>query len=214
VPEIHLRRRVSIGLLAGHRDMSVSPEWSRPVTRVASKNGRRRPAVSWQELMPRDRRPGSRLAVLAALIIVAWLTGCSSGEPPRGFSERSTIDPHGTEPYTLETAYNTLTHEAAQPTVQRMNTVLGDTAALRDSVITGTAQDADGNALKGVSIYIQPESSGELYQTTTGSDGAYSYSVPEGAYVISAEYDGTSLEPVDSNSVSVPPSAEVNFQMS
>jgi hypothetical protein len=154
--------------------------------------------VSWQELMPRDRRPGSRLAMLAALIIVALLTGCSSG----------------TEPYALVTAHQTLTHEAAQPTVQRMNTVLGDTAALGDSVITGTAQDADGKALKGVSIYIQPESSGELYQTTTGSDGAYSYSVPEGAYMISAEYDGTSLEPVDSNSVSVPPNAEVNFQMS
>lgn len=95
-----------------------------------------------------------------------------------------------------------------------MNTDLGPTAVLGDNLISGSAQDADGNALEGVSIYIQPESSGEVYQTTTGSDGAYSYSVPEGAYVISAEYDGTSLEPVDSNSVSVPPSAEVNFQMS
>lgn len=165
----------------GHRDMSVSPEWGRSGSRVASKNERRRLAVSWLELMPRDRRPGSRLALLAALIVVTLLTGCSSGQPVRGVSEWSTIH--------------------AQVIV------------LGDSVISGTAQDADGNALNGVSIYIQPESSGELYQTRTGSDGAYAYSVPEGAYVISAEYDGTSLEPVDSNSVSVPPSAEVNFQM-
>jgi Carboxypeptidase regulatory-like domain len=95
-----------------------------------------------------------------------------------------------------------------------MNADLGHTALLGDNVIYGSASDMDGNALAGVSIYIQPESSGEVYQTTTGADGAYSYSVPEGAYVISAEYDGTSLDPVDSNSVSVPPSGEVNFQMS
>jgi Carboxypeptidase regulatory-like domain len=194
--------------------MSVSRERSRSVGRVASKNGRRRAAVSWLERMPRDRRPVSRLALLAALIIVALLTGCSSGQPSRGFSEWSAIDAQGTEPYTLDTAHRTLKPEAAQPTVQRMNTVLGPTAVLGDNVISGYAYDADQGPLEGVSIYIQPESSGEVYQTTTGSDGAYSYSVPEGAYVISAEFDGTSLEPVDSNSVSVPPSAEVNFQMS
>jgi hypothetical protein len=150
---------------------------------------------------------------LAALIIVTLLTGCSPGQPPRGFSEWSTVDAQGTEPYTLATANMTLTHEAVQPVVQRMNPVLGDAAVLGNSVITGAAYDADGNALQGASIYIQPESSGELYQTTTGSNGAYSYSVPEGTYVISAEYDGTSLAPVDSDSVSVPPSAQVDFQM-
>jgi hypothetical protein len=151
---------------------------------------------------------------LAALIIVALLTGCSSGQSPRGFGALAAIDMQGTQRYTVDPTHQTLGPEAAQPTLHRMNTDLGPTAVLGDNLISGSAQDADGNALEGVSIYIQPESSGEVYQTTTGSDGAYSYSVPEGAYVISAEYDGTSLEPVDSNSVSVPPSAEVNFQMS
>jgi Carboxypeptidase regulatory-like domain len=174
--------------------MSVSREWSRSVSRVASKNERRRATASWPDWMPRDRWPASRLALLAALILFALLTSCSSAQPPRGFSGWTAI--------------------AAQPTVQRMNADLGHTALLGDNVIYGSASDMDGNALAGVSIYIQPESSGEVYQTTTGADGAYSYSVPEGAYVISAEYDGTSLDPVDSNSVSVPPSGEVNFQMS
>jgi hypothetical protein len=194
--------------------MSVSLEWGRSVGRVASKNGRRRAAVGWLERMPRDRWPASRLALLAALILVALLTGCSSGQPPRGFSGWAAIEVPNTEHYALETGQQTLGPEATQPTLHRMNTDLGPAAVLGDNVISGSAYDADGSPLPGASIYIQPESSGEVYQTRTGSDGAYSYSVPEGAYVISAEYDGTSLQPVDSNSVSVPPGAEVNFQMS
>jgi hypothetical protein len=194
--------------------MSVSRERSRSVGRVASKNRRRRSALSWSEWMPQDRRPASRLALLAALILVALLTGCSSGQSPRGFGALAAIDMQGTQHYTVDPTHQALGPEAAQPTLHRMNTDLDPTAVLGDNVISGYAYDVDQNPLEGVSIYIQPESSGEVYQTTTGSDGGYSYSVPEGAYVISAEYDGTSLEPVDSNSVSVPPSAEVNFQMS
>jgi Carboxypeptidase regulatory-like domain len=185
--------------------VSVSREWSRSIGGAAWKNGRRRPAVSWPDWMPRDRWPGSRLALLAALVLVALLTGCSSGQPPRGISGWAAIDVQGTGHYALD------------PTVGRTNTDPGDAVVLGDNVISGYAYDANQNPLAGASIYIQvmPESSGEVYQTTTGSDGSYSYSVPEGAYLIAAEYGGTSLAPVGSDgSVSVPPSTEVNFQLS
>jgi len=164
--------------------------------------------------MPRDRWPASRLTLLAALILVALLTGCSSGQPPPGFSGWAAIEVPNTEHYALDMAQQTLRPGAIQPTLYRMNTDLGPAAVLGDNVIYGAAYDAAGSPLPGASIYIQPESSGEVYQTTTGSDGAYAYNVPEGAYVISAEYGGTSLQAVNGNSVSVPPSAEVNFQMS
>jgi hypothetical protein len=169
---------------------------------AAWKNGRRGPAVSWPDWMPRDRRPASRLALLAGLILVTLLMSCSSGPPSRGINVWAAVDVQGTGHYTLD------------PTLGRANHDLGHAAILGNNLISGYAYDADQNPLEGVSIYIQPESSGEVYQTTTGSDGAYSYSVPEGAYVISAEYGGTSLQAVNGNSVSVPPSAEVNFQMS
>jgi hypothetical protein len=129
------------------------------------------------------------------LIIVALLTGCGSGQDPRGSSRWS----------------------AMEVTVHTMSADLGGPAILGDAVISGYAYDADQNPLEGVSISIQvvPESSGEVYQTTTGSDGSYSYSVPEGAYLIMAEYNGSYLDPVDGDgSVSVPPSTEVNFQLS
>jgi hypothetical protein len=107
-------------------------------------------------------------------------------------------------------------HYTLDPSVGRTNADLGDPAILIDNMISGSASDADGNPLGGASISIQvvPESSGEVYQTTTDADGTYSYSVPEGAYLILAEYNGSYLEPVGSDgSVSVPPNAEVNFQL-
>jgi hypothetical protein len=83
--------------------------------------------------------------------------------------------------------------------------------------ISGQAVDATGAALAGVSIYIRvvPDN-GEVYQTTTDANGAYSVSVPEGVYLIVAEYEGgTYLEPTTGDgSVTVPPGGQVDFQMS
>jgi hypothetical protein len=59
-----------------------------------------------------------------------------------------------------------------------------------------------------------PES-GEVYQTTTDGNGKYSYSVPDGDYLVVADdpSGGAYLEPVNGDgSVTVPPNAKVNFQ--
>ena len=112
----------------------------------------------------------------------------------------------------------------AQPTEDGTNSGNGDNAAPSENVISGHAYNAAGEALEGVNIYIRvvPESSGEPYQTTTDATGAYSYSVPEGVYLISAEYNSKDepggsvyLDPTNGDgSVTVPPSAEVDFQSS
>jgi hypothetical protein len=156
------------------------------------------------------------------LILVALLAGCSSGQPARGFSGWSAIEV-GAAHYALDTTHET-SEPTAQPNEEGTNTGTGDTAALSDHAIFGHAYDAAGGALEGVNIYIRvvPESSGEPYQATTDADGAYSYSVPEGVYLITAAYNpndesggGVYLEPVDGDGpVTVPPSAQVNFQLS
>jgi hypothetical protein len=161
--------------------------------------------MSCSNRTPRDRRKTNNLALWAALILVALLTGCSAGQPVRGFSVWSAIEVQGAEHYALDTTYDTSEPEAAQPNV------------------SGYAYDAAGEALAGVYIYIRvvPESSGEPYQTTTAADGSYSYSVPEGDYQIFAEYNpndepggGVYLNPMEGGSISVPPGGQVNFQLS
>jgi hypothetical protein len=164
----------------------------------------------------RDRPKARGLALCAALILVALLTGCSSVQPVRGFSGWSAIDVQGAEHYGLDTTHETLA-PTAQPTEEGMNTGTGDAAALDENVISGYATDAAGEALEGVNIYIRvvPESSGEPYQTTTDADGAYSYSVPDGVYLVLAEYDGVYLEPTTGDgSATVPPAVQVDFQES
>jgi hypothetical protein len=166
---------------------------------------------------PPDRPKASGLALLAALILVALLTGCSSGQPVRGFSGWSAIEVQGAEHYGLDTTHET-SEPTAQPTEDGTDTGAGDNAVLSENVISGHAYNAAGEALQGVNIYIRamPETSGEPYQTTTDADGAYSYSVPDGVYLISAENGGGAyLEPTTGDgSVTVPPDTEVDFQMS
>jgi hypothetical protein len=162
--------------------------------------------MSCSDRTPRDRRKANSLALWAALILVALLTGCSAVQPVRGFSGWSAIEVQGAEHYALDTTYETSEPEAAQPNV------------------SGYAYNAAGEALAGVYVYIRvvPESSGEPYQTTTAGDGLYSYSVPEGDYQIFAEYNpndepggGVYLEPMAGDgSISVPPGGQVDFQLS
>jgi len=177
--------------------------------------------MSCSDRTPRDRPNANGFALWVALILVALLTGCSTGQPQRGFSGWLAIEVQGAEPYALDTALET-SEPIAQSTEDGTNTGTGDTAVLSDSVISGHAYDAAGKVLEGVIIYIRvvPESSGEPYQTTTNAEGAYSYSVPDGVYLISAEYsDGDSggggyLEPRNGDgSATVPPDAEVDFQL-
>jgi hypothetical protein len=123
---------------------------------------------------------------------------------------------HSVEHYALDTTHDT-SEPIVQPTEGGSNTDSGDIAAVRVNAISGYAYDANQNPLEGVAIYIRvvPESSGEPYQTTTGADGAYSYSVPGGVYLVLAEYNGAYLQPTNGDgSVTVPPSGEVDFQMS
>ena len=179
--------------------------------------------MSCSNRTPRDRPKANGLALWVALILVALLTGCNSGEPVRAFSGWSAIDVQGPEHYTLDATHKT-SEPTAQPNEAGTNLGTADTAALVDNVISGHAYNAAGEALAGVNIYISvvPESSGEPYQTTTDAKGAYSYSVPDGVYLILAEYNsdgdsggGVYLEPTNGDgSVTVPPSAEVNFQSS
>ena len=171
--------------------------------------------MSLSDRMRRDRRKTSWLALWAGLILVALLTGCSSGQPLRGFSGWSAIEMQGAEHSTFDTTHKALQAEAA---LMQEATYTGfDTAGFGDNVISGNAYDATGQALEGVDIYIRvvPDN-GEIYQTTTDADGAYSYSVPEGVYLIVAEYEGgTYLDPTTGDgSVSVPPGGVVDFQMS
>lgn len=93
--------------------------------------------------------------------------------------------------------------------------------AAANATVSGHALDQAGEALPGVYIYIRavPES-GEPYQTTTGEDGSYSYTVPEGDYQIFAEYNpndepggGVYLEPTDGVSISLPSSEPVDFRL-
>jgi Carboxypeptidase regulatory-like domain len=148
--------------------------------------------MSYSDRTPRDRPKANNLALWAASILLALLTGCSAVQPVRGFSGWSAFEVHGAEHY----------------------------AAL-DANVSGHAYDQAGEALPGVYIYIRavPES-GEPYQTTTAEDGSYSYSVPEGDYQIFAEYNpndepggGVYLEPTDGVSITLTSSAEVNFQL-
>jgi hypothetical protein len=166
--------------------------------------------MSLPDRMPRDQRKTSWFVLVAGLILGALLTGCSSG-----LSGSSAIEMQGTEHSTLNTTRKTLEAEAAL-TQQGSNTRF-DRAGLRDDVISGQAVDGTGAPLPGVSIYIRvvPDN-GEVYQTTTDADGAYSVSVPEGVYLIVAEYEGgTYLEPTTGDgSVRVPPGGQVDFQMS
>ena len=149
--------------------------------------------MSYSDRTRRDRPKAQSLALWAALILVALLTGCSAIQPVQGVSGWSAFEVHGAEHY----------------------------AAL-DVTVSGHALDQAGEALPGVYIYIRavPES-GEPYQTTTREDGSYSYSVPEGDYQIFAEYNpndepggGVYLEPTDGVSVSLPSSEPVDFQLS
>jgi hypothetical protein len=153
--------------------------------------------MSCSNRTPRDRRKANNLALWAALILVALLTGCSAGQPVRGFSVWSAIQVQGAEHYALDTTYETSEPEAAQPNV------------------SGYASDAAGAALAGVYVYMEP------YQTTTAADGSYSFSVPAGEYQIFAEYNpngepggGVYLEPMEGVSISVPPGGQVNFRLS
>ena len=150
--------------------------------------------MSYSDRTSRDRPKANHLALLAASVLVALLTGCSAVQPVRGVSAWSAFDVHGAEHY----------------------------AAL-DASVSGHAYDQAGEALPGVYIYIQavPES-GDPYQTTTAEDGSYSASVPEGDYQIFAEYNpnnepggGVFLQPTDGVPISLTSSAEgVNFQLS
>jgi hypothetical protein len=150
--------------------------------------------MSCSDRTPRDQRKVNNLALWAALILVALLTGCSAVQPVRGLSGRSAIEAQGAEHY----------------------------AALNGNV-SGHAYDAAGEALAGVYVYIRrvPESSKEPYQTTTAADGSYSYSVPDGDYEIFAEYNpndepggGVYLQPMEGDgSVSVPGGGPVDFQL-
>jgi hypothetical protein len=170
--------------------------------------------VSLSDRMRRDRRKTSWLTLWAGLILVALLTGCSSGQALRGFSGSSAIEMQGAEHFTPDA-----THKALQAEVGLMQegTYTGfHTAGFADNVISGSASDAAGQALEGVNIYIRvvPDN-GEVYQTTTDAEGAYSYSVPEGVYLIVAEDEGgTYLNPTTGDgSVTVPPGGVVDFQM-
>ena len=147
--------------------------------------------MSYSDRTPRDRPKAHNLALWAASILVALLTGCSAVQPVPGGSAWSAFEVHGAERY----------------------------AAL-DATVSGHALDQAGEALSGVYIYIRPES-GDPYQTTTGEDGSYSLSVPDGNYQIFAEYNpndepggGVYLEPMEGVSISVPPGGQVNFQLS
>ncbi len=179
--------------------------------------------MSSSERSRRDRPKVNVLALWAAFILIALLTGCSSGQPARGLSAWSAIEVQGAAQYPLDT-----THETSAPTAEPIedptNTGTADNAALSDSVISGHAYDEAGEALEGVNIYIRvvPESSGTPYQTATDAEGAYSYSVPDGVYLVSAEYNskggsggGVYLEPTNGDgSVTVPPNVELDFRMS
>jgi hypothetical protein len=146
--------------------------------------------MSYSDRTPRDRPKTHNLALWAASILVALLTGCSAVQPVPGGSAWSAFEVHGAEHY----------------------------AAL-DATVSGHALDQAGEALSGVYIYIRPES-GDPYQTTTGEDGLYSLSVPEGNYQIFAEYNpndepggGVYLEPTDGVSITLTSSAEVDFRL-
>jgi hypothetical protein len=146
--------------------------------------------MSYSDRTSRDRPKANHLALLAASILVALLTGCSAVQPVPGGSAWSAFEVHGAEHY----------------------------AAL-DATVSGHALDQAGEALSGVYIYIRPES-GDPYQTTTGEDGFYSLSVPEGNYQIFAEYNpndepggGVYLEPTEGFSISLPSSEPVDFQL-
>jgi hypothetical protein len=147
--------------------------------------------MSYSDRTPRDRPKANNLALWAASILLALLTGCSAVQPVRSLSGWSAFEVHGAEHY----------------------------AAL-DATVSGHALDQAGEALSGVYIYIRPES-GDPYQTTTGEDGSYSLSVPEGNYQIFAEYNpndepggGIYLEPAEGVSISLPSSEPVDFQLS
>ena len=193
---------VSIAPLITHRGMGISPDWSRSATGASWKSGGGLGALVQPDRLSRNRPRAGRFALCAVLMLVALLTGCSWGQPSCGWSA---IEVPGTE-------------------LHAVNAHLADPAALSDGVISGYAFDAGGQPLPGVYIYIRvvPESYGEVYQTTTDTSGAYSYSVPEGVYLVLAEYNpddepggGAYLEPVGSDgSVTVPPDAEVNFELS
>ena len=146
--------------------------------------------MSYSNPTPRDRPKTSNLAPWAASILLTLLTGCSAVQPVPGVSGWSAFDVHGAEHY----------------------------VAL-DATVSGHALDQAGEALSGVYIYIRPES-GDPYQTTTGDDGLYSLSVPEGNYQIFAEYNpndepggGVYLEPTDGVTISLPSSEPVDFRL-
>ena len=172
--------------------------------------------MSWPDRMPQDRRT-SRLVLWAALTLVALLTGCSSGQAPDGLSGWPGIGVQGTERYSLVMLQETAALKACEPTEEASNT------GVADNVISGHAFNADGQPIEGVCIYIRivPESGGQVHQTRTDADGAYSYDVPRGDYLILAEYNpkgepggGAYLEPVSGDGgVTVPPSAVVDFSL-
>jgi hypothetical protein len=178
--------------------------------------------MSWSDRTPRDRPKVNGLALLAGLIFVALLTGCSQDQPVRDFGW-SAIGMQGAEHYALDTTQET-SEPTPAPTEEGMNTDTGGVAIATDSVISGHAYDAAGQALEGVNIYIRvvPESSGEPYQTATDAAGAYAYSVPDGVYLVSAEDNsdggsggGVYLDPTNGDgSVTVPPNAKVDFRRS
>ena len=104
--------------------------------------------MSCSDRTPRDRRKANNLALWAALILVALLTGCSAGQPVRGFSGWSAIEVQGAEHYALDTTHETSVPEAAQPTDEGTNSGTV-TSPLWMTTSPATRTTRQGRPLKG-----------------------------------------------------------------
>jgi len=93
-----------------------------------------------------------------------------------------------------------------------------------DNVVSGRTFDSDGRPMAGidVALYVVPRRLGAVYQAKSGSGGRYSLRVPQGVYLLAAQYNpdpsdlGEDLYTAGGEStisVEVPPGGKYDFRL-
>lgn len=172
-----------------------------------------------------------RIPLIAALFFVGGCGGTSENEPtPSGTSDSIDYGGDGGSEATdgseetgatggSEEAEATGGSEETEATGGYTDGGGGTDSEASQYMVQGTVHDASGNPIEGVRVtfYIVPRSYGSFYETTTDSNGSYSYTLPEGVYQTFAFYgepDEGELTPsgTDSgSSFSIPPGHVIDF---
>jgi hypothetical protein len=179
-------------------------------------------------------RRGGALAIATAALLAAALTACGGSTGGSGSADDSDHGPiiggslhptpsGGWSSAPRSTEPDEPDHLPETPDVPATPDQPESSQDGGGNTVSGHAYRADGSPMSDVMIYFRvvPESYGALYRTSTDGDGAYSYDLPDGVYIVLASTPGdpdVSVEltprqtgPDGVAGVSVPPAHVVDF---